>query len=330
MPQVAVYESDEPNAFATGYSRRSSLIAVSTGLLETMDDGAVEAVIAHEVSHIMNGDMVTQTLIHSSLNLFISIILFPLTLYRWIFIFVAERETQWVVNLYIFFESIIRIVFFFFAGLISKAYSRRREYQADLLAARLTSPQKMIQALRALENETYFDPRYKMNAAQHFNGRQAIAALFSTHPTTEKRISFIMQKNYRVNDQKPMTFSWKIASFVSVLALLFSYVLYSGELPASFSLGNDGKEESQAISLLANSANEYLKKEEIEGLNPADLRLARNEIYARHGFIFGPKDLQDYFSAQSWYSPNPDYKDDLLSEVEHKNIHMIQQEEGKR
>ncbi len=330
MPQVAVYKSEEANAFATGRSRRSSLIAFSTKLLETMSDDEIEAVIAHEVSHIMNGDMVTQTLIHSYLNLLISLILFPLTIMRWMLIFVAKHDTRWIITIYIFFESLARITAFFFANLVSKAYSRRREYQADLLAARLTSPQKMIRALRKLEEDTYFDPRYTMNAAQHFNGKQAFAALFATHPTIEKRISYIMKKELQLNTQRSTTFSWSVGSIIAALSLSLSFVVYAVDLPPSLEFKREKNVEDHPVYLLANSAKEYLVIEDINGLSKADLRLARNEIYARHGFIFGAEDLQGYFSKQSWYTPNPNYTNDLLSEIEHKNIYLIQQEESKR
>lgn len=76
--------------------------------------------------------------------------------------------------------------------------------------------------------------------------------------------------------------------------------------------------------ILENSATTYLTESDLVGLSAEELRLARNEIYARHGFIFGPKDLQSYFEKQSWYKPNPNYSDSLLSNIEHKNIEIIQ------
>lgn len=325
MPEVAIYESDDPNAFATGRSKKSSLVAVSSSLLETLSPDAIEAVIAHEIAHIMNGDMVTQTLVHATLNLLISILLFPLTICRWALLFVTENETVWVYYIFIFIESIIRTIGFFFANLIIKAFSRSREFQADLLAAKLTSTGKMVQALRELDHSAIISPRYEANAANHFNGVHRFTELLSTHPTSEKRIAFLQRKRFQNKDQQSNRFSWKIGIAVSIAAVAFSIRYYSIDV-STLSLFTSlfQKEDIVGEYILAQSSTEYLTEEDVHLLSAEQLRLARNEIYARHGFIFKPEELKSYFEGKSWYTPNSNFSNELLSELEHRNVAFIQ------
>ncbi|MDN4608125.1 zinc metalloprotease HtpX [Sporosarcina highlanderae] len=191
MPEVAIYNSDDKNAFATGHSKNSSLIAVSTALLYDMTPEAVEAVIAHEVAHIVNGDMVTQTLLQSFLNIIVSAIVLPITIFRWGALFVANRDSEWVYWIVWIAEWIITLILLFFAGLIVKKYSRQREFGADDLASRLTHPEKMISALQQLGGGATIAREHKKFAALQFNGQSRFMDLFSTHPSIERRIKYL-------------------------------------------------------------------------------------------------------------------------------------------
>lgn len=196
MPELAVYEANDMNAFATGRSKNSSLIAVSTALLYDMDDAGIEAVIAHEISHIVNGDMVTQTLLQSFLNTIMSTILLPFTIMRWFFYLFADNDSTWLAWLVYICEFLLTVVLLFVAGLIAKMYSRKREFGADYLAAQLTHPAKMISALRQLQDAPNLLPQQKKYAALQFNGKQRVLDLFSTYPSIERRIKYL-QKNFK-------------------------------------------------------------------------------------------------------------------------------------
>lgn len=191
MPEVAIYASDDRNAFATGRSKNSSLVAVSTALLDDMTPDAIEAVIAHEIAHIVNGDMVTQTLLQSFLNMIVSVIVLPFTLYRWGAFFFANRDTAWVYWLIWLAEWLVSLVLLFFAGLIAKKYSRHREFGADHLASQLTHPAQMISALQQLGGGAMIAPQHKRYAALQFNGQSRFMDLFSTHPSIERRIQYL-------------------------------------------------------------------------------------------------------------------------------------------
>lgn len=194
MPEIAVYDSYDMNAFATGRSKNSSLVAVSSALLYEMDADGVEAVIAHEIAHIVNGDMVTQTLLQSFLNTILSTILLPLTVIRWGIYLFGDADVaplMWIIYIC---EFVLSIVLLFFAGLIAKMYSRQREFGADYLAASLTHPQKMISALRQLDHGPNLTPNQKKFAALQFNGKQRFLDLFSTHPSIDRRIKFLQKK----------------------------------------------------------------------------------------------------------------------------------------
>lgn len=161
MPEITIYESDDMNAFATGRSKNSSLIAISTALLKEMDRDGVEAVIAHEIAHIVNGDMVTQTLLQSLLNIIVSTILIPFTVTRWIYSFGNDSNSRGMVVFSLILETIISFVLFFIGGLLSKMYSRNREFGADYVAAQLTDPSQMISALKQLQTTPKLAPTQK-------------------------------------------------------------------------------------------------------------------------------------------------------------------------
>lgn len=194
MPEVGIYESYDKNAFATGRSKNSSLVAVSTALLFEMTPDAVEAVIAHEIAHIVNGDMVTQTLLQSFLNMIVSVIVLPFTIYRWFALFAANRDSAWIYWLIWFVEWVVSLVLLFFAGLIVKKYSRHREFGADYLASQLTHPEQMISALQQLGGGATIAPQHQKYAALQFNGQSRFMDLFSTHPSIERRIGYLEKK----------------------------------------------------------------------------------------------------------------------------------------
>ncbi len=187
MPEVAIYDG-EPNAFATGASRNKALVAVSTGLLQSMTRAEVEAVLAHEVAHVANGDMVTLTLIQGVVNTFV---IFLARVVGWLVDSMLRRgaEQQGPGVAYMVTVVICDIVFGILASLIVMYFSRQREFRADAgAAALLGSPQPMIAALRRLGGTQAADLP-KNVATAGINGRPAWTALFSSHPPLSERIA---------------------------------------------------------------------------------------------------------------------------------------------
>src|SRR5690606_27786267 len=185
MPEVAVYDSPEMNAFATGMNRNDALVAVSTGLLRNMREDEVEAVLAHEVSHIANGDMVTLTLIQGVVNTFV--------------IFLARLVAGMLNNngnnnqggglAYFATVIVLEMVFGVLASIIVMWFSRQREYRADAGAAKLEgNPNKMIAALERLKHNHESRLEGSMMAFGIASGA-AKSELFLSHPPLEKRIA---------------------------------------------------------------------------------------------------------------------------------------------
>ena len=188
MPEVAIYEG-EPNAFATGASRGNSLVAVSTGLLQGMTREEVEAVLAHEVSHIANGDMVTLTLIQGVVNTF-GIFLSRVVGYLVdSFLRRNNEESSGPGIGYMLTSFICEILFGILASLIVAWFSRQREFRADAGAAQLMrTPLPMQNALRRLGNLAT-EPLPQGMAASGIAGGHGVMALFSTHPPLADRIA---------------------------------------------------------------------------------------------------------------------------------------------
>jgi heat shock protein HtpX len=184
MPEVGIYESPEINAFATGPTKKRSLVAVSSGLLRTMSRDEVEGVLAHEVSHIANGDMVTMTLIAGVVNAF------AMFLSRVISYFVSLSVKEDMAFLVRIVLTIALDIFFSILGSIVVAYfSRAREFRADNGGAMLAGREKMIAALESLKRN--FEPIDTRGAALDtlkVAGKGGFMALFSTHPALELRI----------------------------------------------------------------------------------------------------------------------------------------------
>lgn len=193
MPEVGIYQSAEVNAFATGPSKKRSLVAVSTGLLNTMDDDSVEGVIAHEVAHVSNGDMVTMTLLQGIVNTFVIFFsrVIAIALSRFV-----RPELQFIVQ----FASIIilQILFSLLGSLVISAYSRHREYHADRGGADLAGRDKMVHALRSLQqyvNRAKANDHTDDSAIQtmKISGNRSMMKLMSTHPDLSDRIARLEQ-----------------------------------------------------------------------------------------------------------------------------------------
>ena len=181
MPEVAIYHSPEPNAFATGASKNNSLVAVSTGLLENMTRDEVEAVLAHEMAHVGNGDMVTLTLIQGVVNTFV------VFLSRLISNMVATNDRgETSGGMYFIVSMVLQLLFGFLASFIVMWFSRQREYRADAGAAKLVGAPKMIAALQRLKGETSALPK-EMTAMGIAS--EAKDSLLATHPSLDNRIA---------------------------------------------------------------------------------------------------------------------------------------------
>ena len=189
VPEFGIFDSKQPNAFATGSSKNNSLVAVSTGLLVTMNKDEVEAVVAHEICHISNGDMVTMSLIQGIINTFV--IFFSRIIGHLVdrLVFKVQRGRG---PAYFITSIIAQIVLSILASIIVMWFSRRREYKADSGAALLVGKEKMISALKVLGKQST-DPLPDQMAAFGISGnKKKISSLFSSHPSIEKRISALL------------------------------------------------------------------------------------------------------------------------------------------
>ena len=187
MPEVGIFDSPEPNAFATGANKNAALVAVSTGLLRRRSRGEVEAVLGHEVSHVANGDMVTLTLIQGVVNTFV---------------FVFSRVIGSVVDRVVFRNEnghgpafwittiVAQVVLSFIATMIVMWFSRQREFRADSGGARLAGREQMIGALEALKRSTTHPLPDQMSAFGIAGGiGQGLKKLFLSHPPLDERIA---------------------------------------------------------------------------------------------------------------------------------------------
>lgn len=186
MPEVAIYDG-APNAFATGPSRSNSLVAVSTGLMQRMDRKQVEAVLAHEVAHIANGDMVTLTLIQGVVNTFV--IFLSRAVAFAVDSFLRKDEESHGPGIGYWISSIVfEIIFGVLASIVVMYFSRQREYRADAGAAALMGDRNpMIEALRVLGSVQAGELPKEMAASGIAGG--GMMALFSSHPPIEARIA---------------------------------------------------------------------------------------------------------------------------------------------
>lgn len=189
MPEVWVYESDDPNAFATGPSKNNSMVAVSTGLLNNLDEQEVRAVLAHEMGHVFNGDMFTTTVLAGLMNTFVYFIS------RWVYRNLAERNEALAFGVYFLLQTLLS----FLAMIPISWFSRRREFAADAFSAKVYGRDAMISALQAID-------RWVKRAQMEYSTQDALATmkisgksggfmhLFATHPPVEERIAALQRQ----------------------------------------------------------------------------------------------------------------------------------------
>jgi heat shock protein HtpX len=198
MPEVGYYESSDPNAFATWSSKNNSLVAVSTGLLDMMEKKEIEWVIGHEMAHILNGDMVTLTLIQWIMNTFV--IFFSHIAARLVSTFFSSSNDEWEWLSWLTYSLVtivFQMIFGFLAMFVVMWFSRMREYRADIGWAQFTNKWSMIAWLKKLQSITQksqspLDPKmtaFMINEPDSF---------FSTHPSLVNRIR-ALEENYQLN-----------------------------------------------------------------------------------------------------------------------------------
>ncbi|GBG03971.1 Protease HtpX homolog [Azospira sp. I13] len=194
MPEVAIYEG-EANAFATGPSRNNSLVAVSTGLLQSMSKEEVEAVLAHEVAHVANGDMVTLTLIQGVVNTFVFFLARVVGYLVDSFLKKDNEESSGPGMGYMVTVVVCDIVFGILASMIVMYFSRQREFRADAGAARLmgNNPRPMMAALQRLGGLSP-EPLPSNMAASGIAGGKGWMSAFASHPSIEERIAALQQR----------------------------------------------------------------------------------------------------------------------------------------
>jgi heat shock protein HtpX len=195
-PEVAVFDSAAPNAFATGMSKNNALVAVSTGLLRTMNQDEVEAVLAHEVSHVANGDMVTLALIQGVVNTFV--ISISHIVGHFVDRVILKNEEGHGIGFFIT-TIVAQIVFGILASIIVLYFSRQREFRADAGGAKLADREKMISALEKLKKGLQ-EPLPDQMAAFGINGKPAghgLKMLFMSHPPLDDRIAALKKQATR-------------------------------------------------------------------------------------------------------------------------------------
>ncbi len=185
MPEVGIYGSNEVNAFATGPSKRNSLVAVSEGLLNSMDENELEGVLAHEVSHIANGDMITMTLIQGVVN---SFAMFLSRIISYAITSSMREESAYMVRFLL--TIVFDILFSILGSIVVAAFSRWREYRADAGGAYLSGKHKMIAALKNLSTKiNRIEEGNSSITSLKISNKKGLIALFSTHPPLADRIN---------------------------------------------------------------------------------------------------------------------------------------------
>jgi len=190
MPEVAIYDSPDMNAFATGMSRNNALVAVSTGLLRSMQRDEVEAVLGHEITHVANGDMVTLALIQGVVNTFVIFLSRVIGHVVDRAVFKVERghgPAFWITTI------IAQVVLGILASMIVMWFSRQREFRADAGGASLAGREKMIGALRRLQTGSQAALPDQLAAFGISGGADGIKRLFMSHPPLQERIAALQQ-----------------------------------------------------------------------------------------------------------------------------------------
>jgi len=191
MPEVWVYDSPDPNAFATGPSKNNSMVAVSTGLLQNLKEHEVKAVLAHEMGHVYNGDMFATTVLSGLMNTFVYYIA------MWVRRFFEERDQA---ALGFGLSLVLQIIVSILASVVISWFSRQREFGADAFAAKVYGKESMIGALRSIDqwvNRTQFEhSTHDALATMKISGQTGgLMSLFATHPPIEVRIAALQQLN---------------------------------------------------------------------------------------------------------------------------------------
>lgn len=192
MPEVGMFNTHEPNAFATGASRNNALVAVSTGLMHNMSQAEVEAVLAHEISHVANGDMVTMTLIQGVVNTFVYFLatIAGYVVDRTLFRSDNEDSGGGFGPAYYITQIVAQIILGILANIVVMWFSRWREFRADAGGANLAGRAKMVSALRALQRaQEPSEMPAEMAAFGIRGGGSSLMELFMSHPPLEKRIA---------------------------------------------------------------------------------------------------------------------------------------------
>ena len=193
MPEVGVYESPELNAFATGPTKRRSLVAVSSGLLQRMDRSEVEGVLGHEITHIANGDMVTMTLLQGIINAFV---MFLARVIAWGIANASRRDNDERPSYYMVYpiQMVLEMVFMLMGSMVIAAFSRWREFRADAGGARVAGRQQMIRALQALQrNVEGVEQAPAAIAAFRISNPGGFTRFFMSHPPLDERIMRLQQ-----------------------------------------------------------------------------------------------------------------------------------------
>lgn len=202
MPEVGIYESNDPNAFATGASKDAALVAVSSALLYSMNENELRGVIGHEMSHISNGDMVTMTLLQGVLNTFVYFFSYIASMAISSAMNRSDDESESggssIGNFFVFqmVNMLCQIVFGILANMLLMWFSRWREYRADAGSARLEGRDCMIEALQALQRQGPAPAGDAQFQALCINAGGNFSELFMSHPPLEKRIAALRQLQY--------------------------------------------------------------------------------------------------------------------------------------
>ncbi|KTD09018.1 M48 family peptidase [Legionella gratiana] len=196
MPNVGIYESPEPNAFATGWNKNNALVAVSTGLLQSMNKEEIQGVLGHEISHVANGDMVTLTLIQGIVNTFV--IFFARIAAFFVTQFFRRDNEESVGGGFVYYgvALLFELLFGILASMIVMWFSRYREFRADRGSAQFVGKEKMIKALERLQqlvDKTPSDDRAPAFNAMKISSQNGWLTLFSSHPPLEKRIAALQK-----------------------------------------------------------------------------------------------------------------------------------------
>ncbi|WP_343187969.1 protease HtpX [Buchnera aphidicola] len=200
IPEIAIYPSEDLNAFATGFSKNNSLIALSTGLLNKMKKNEIKAIIAHEMCHITNGDMLTMTLIQSVLNTFILFFSYIFTKILENFFFKKKKNKNILLFsnsiIYIFISMILEFTLGMLANIVIMWFSRKREYYADAGASKIIGKKNMISALENLKNSIEPNISHNLRTLYIQGKRNIFLNLFLSHPSIDERILALKKNIY--------------------------------------------------------------------------------------------------------------------------------------